>query len=123
MLELSEKLNVELSELRVTYYQLKEEHQQQSMGSLENASFNELDLSPPPSPPSLSLSLSLSLTLSLQESSLEWGDVEDALAIIREKKEKGEPLKSLSLKVLKTIKVSNHIARDYMYVRDGQLFN
>ena len=26
--ELSEKLNVELSELRVTYYQLKEEHQQ-----------------------------------------------------------------------------------------------
>ena len=82
-----------------------------------------LSLSLPPSPPSLPLSLSLSLTLSLQESTLEWGDVEDALAIIREKKEKGEPLKSLSLKVLKTIKVSNNIARDYMYVRDGQLFN
>ena len=28
ILELSEKLNVELSELRMTYYQLKEEHQQ-----------------------------------------------------------------------------------------------
>ena len=28
ILELSEKLNIELSNLRVTYYQLKEEHQQ-----------------------------------------------------------------------------------------------
>ena len=28
LLELSEKLNIELSDLRVTYYQLKEEHQQ-----------------------------------------------------------------------------------------------
>ena len=89
---------MELSELRVTYYQLKEEHQQlqdkmkfydkvcvlQTMLFINLACSISLSLSLPNPPPSL------------QESSLDWGEVEEALAIIREKKEKGEPLKSLS---------------------------
>ena len=61
-LELSEKLNVELSELRVTYYQLKEEHQQlqdkikfyDKVSALYKSSLlhlcPSLSLSPSPSP-------------------------------------------------------------------------
>ena len=64
---------------------------------------------------SLSLSLSLSLfLLSFQESSLDWDEVEEALAVVREKKEKGEPVKSLPF--LETLEDNKGSSMIYTYI-------